>query len=136
MTCPEGWRDASMLILKGDRAGDSGVTPNLVVTRDRVPDDLPADARARMDALMDRQVKQMKEQLAGFALVSRRYDEERGSGEVKVDWESSGTPLTQGLTFVEAEGGVLMIATATAGRGEYGEHEGAFREMLGSFRAG
>lgn len=138
MTQPDGWQDKSMLILSSDRAGQSGVVPNMVVTRDRLPTDLPGEPRLRMDTLIDRQVAQMETQLARFAIVSRRVDDgdNRATGELKVDWESAQAALTQGLTFVDAGDGVLMIATATAGRGEYGEHEATFREMLQSFRTG
>jgi hypothetical protein len=34
--------------------------PNLVVTRDRLPNDLPAEPAARMEALIDRQIARMK----------------------------------------------------------------------------
>ena len=63
-----------MLILSAPAPGASGVTANMVVTRDTPPDDLPADPRARMEALIDRQVAQMAERLAGFAEVSRRIE--------------------------------------------------------------
>ena len=134
IACPEGWQDKSMLILSASAAGPSGVVPNMVVTRDKLPADLPAGGDTRMAALVDRQVAQMKDQLARFAEVSRRIGED--SAEVKVDWETAQAALTQTLNFVDADDGVLMIATATAGRGEFAEHEATFRKMLQSFRTG
>lgn len=47
IACPEGWRDKSMLILNADQPGPSGVTPNIVVTRETSLDDLlSTDPRA------------------------------------------------------------------------------------------
>ena len=136
MNCPEGWQDKSMLILSASDAGASGVRANMVVTRDAMPTDLPADPQARMAALLDRQVAQMSDQLAGFAEVSRRVvvGSGRSTAEVKVDWRSGSSALTQSVTFVDAGEDGLMIATATAGRGEFADAEPEFRRMLQSFR--
>lgn len=136
MTCPPDWLDKSMLILSDAKPGASGVTPNMVVTRDAPPKDLPADPRARMNTLIDAQVARMAEQLAGFEEVSRRVDA-RGDGataELKVDWHNAQAKLTQSITFVDDGKDGLVIATATAGRGEFAEAEPLFREMLKSFR--
>lgn len=136
--CPSGWQDKSMLILSAGQAGASGVTPNIVVTRDQLPPDLPPQPEERMNALLDRQVTQMRDQLAGFAEVSRRLTLDAGhpSAELKVDWNSAQASLTQSVTFVDAGDDGLMIATATAGRGEFADAEPTFREMLQSFRLG
>ena len=127
-----------MLVLSAARAGASGVTPNMVVTRDVLPDDLPHDAQARMNALIDRQVAEMVERLAGFQEISRRVDArgEAGMAEVKVDWHNAQAKLTQSITFVRDGRDGLMIATATAGQGEFADLEPMFREMLKSFRVG
>ena len=138
MTCPPGWQDKSMLILSAPNPGESGVTPNMVVTQLPPPTDLPADPQARMNALLDRQVAEMAEQLAGFREVSRRVDaqDDRAMAELKVDWHNAQAKLTQNLTFVrDAEGG-FIVATATAGRGEFAEADPLFRDMLKSFRLG
>ena len=127
-----------MLILSAAAPGESGVTPNMVVTRDVPPTDLPADPQARMNALIDRQVARMAEQLAGFEEVLRRV-EARSDGaiaEVKVDWHNAQAKLTQSLTFVEQGEGGMVIATATAGRGDFADAEPIFRDMLKSFRIG
>ena len=127
-----------MLILSAAAPGASGVTPNMVVTRDVPPTDLPADPQARMNALIDRQVARMAEQLAGFEEVLRRV-EARSDGaiaEVKVDWHNAQAKLTQSLTFVEQGEGGMVIATATAGRGDFADAEPIFRDMLKSFRIG
>jgi hypothetical protein len=136
MDCPGGWRDKSMLVLSASEAGASGVTPNMVVMRDVPPKDLPTDPQARMNTLIDRQVAQMAEQLAGFQEVSRRVDARGASvlAEVKVDWHNAQAKLTQSVTFVQDGDDGLVIATATAGRGEFDDAEPTFREMLKSFR--
>jgi hypothetical protein len=136
--CPPGWRDKSMLILSAGQAGASGVTPNIVVTREQLPPDLPKPPDQRMNMLLDRQVDQMRNQLAGFVEVSRRLNVDAGhpSAELKVDWTSVQAALTQSVTFVDAGDDGLMVATATAGRGEFAESEPVFREMLKSFRLG
>jgi hypothetical protein len=127
-----------MVILSAPGPGVSGVTANMVVTRDRIAPDLPTDPQARMNALIDRQVANMAEQLAGFEEVFRRVDA-RGGGamaEVRVDWHNAQARLTQGITFVEDGADGLVIATATAGRGEFADAEPIFRDMLKSFRIG
>ena len=80
----------------------------------------------------------MAEQLAGFEEVSRRVDA-RSDGtvaEVKVDWHNAQAKLTQSITFVQDGPERLVIATATAGRGELDDAEPTFRDMLKSFRIG
>ncbi len=136
MTCPDGWSDASMLILRADAPGSSGVIPNLVVTRDRLPGDLPDDPTERMTHLIDRQVAEMRPKLAGFAEVLRWISGDTAPpvGEVKVDWTSGATELTQALRLVDGGDGMLLIATATAGRSDFAAVEDQFKAMLGSFR--
>lgn len=137
MTCPDGWHDKSMLIFSAPQAGQSGVVPNLVVTRDRLPDDLPAEPAARMEALIDRQIAQMNSQLARFTIVSRQLEgQDYTIGKLTVDWESAQAALTQSLTFVDGDDGQLVIATATTGREDHARHEDTFRSILQSFRIG
>ncbi len=136
MTCPPGWRDTSMLILRAEAAGASGIAANLVVTRDVLPPDLPTAPAERMTALIDRQVAEMKPRLAGFAEVSRQVS---GTvpplvGEIRIDWTSGQSDLRQGLTLVDNGDGNLLIATATAARGEYPAHEPQFAAMLQTFK--
>lgn len=136
MDCPSDWRDKSMLVFSAAGPDGSGVTPNIVVIRDVPPKDLPADPQARMNALVDRQVAQMAEQLAGFEEVSRHV-QARGDAvmaEVKVNWHNAQAKLTQSVTFVEDQQDGLVIATATAGRNEFDDAEPTFRNMLKSFR--
>lgn len=138
MDCPDGWQDRSMLILSAPAPGPSGVTPNMVVTRDPLPKDLPADPEQRMAALIDGHVAQMAEQLAGFAEVSRRVEMRNGTAfaELRVDWHNAQARLSQSLTFVDDGPERVVVATATAGRGEYADAEPRFRAMLKSFRIG
>jgi hypothetical protein len=136
MTCPPGWQDKSMLILSAPGPGASGVTANMVVTQAVPPADLPADPQARLNAMLDRQVAQMAEQLAGFREIERRVDAQRDHAlaELRVDWHNAQARLTQKLTFVGDAAGGFIVATATAGRGEFDAAEQLFRDMLKSFR--
>ncbi|MDQ1077827.1 hypothetical protein QE401_000353 [Pseudoroseomonas cervicalis] len=138
MDCPPGWQDRSMLILSAAQPGGSGVTPNMVVTQDRLPPDLPEAPEERMAALLDRQVAQMRGQLANFAEISRRIlaGSRRPTAELRVDWSSPQALLTQWVTFVDAGEGRLLVATGTAGRADFAAAEPVFREMLRSFRLG
>lgn len=137
MACPPDWQDKSMLILSAAAAGASGVTPNMVVMRDVLPPDLPHEPLACMTALIDRQVAQMVEQLAGFREISRRVEgPDARMAEVKVNWHNAQAKITQGVTFVRDGADALMIATATAGQSEYEDAEPTFRGMLKSFRIG
>ena len=127
-----------MLVLSAAVADASGVTPNMVVMRDILPPDLPHDPQARMNTLVDRQVAQMTEQLAGFQEVSRLVEagEDARMAEVKVNWHNAQAKITQRITFVRDGTDALIIATATAGQGEFEDVEPIFRDMLKSFRLG
>lgn len=136
MACPPGWLDKSMLIMRAEAPGESGTTPNIVVTRDRMPTDLPAAPTERMHALLDRQVAEMKTKLAGFVEISRAVGgaEPTIRGELKVGWTSGEADLTQSLTFVDAGDGDLLVATGTAGRSDFADAEPRFNAMLQSFK--
>lgn len=71
IACPEGWSDKSMLILNADTPGATGVTPNIVVTRETSLEDLPVERPARLEAFVERQLEQMGVALSGFVVVSR-----------------------------------------------------------------
>ena len=135
IACPDGWHDKSMLIVAAAAPGASGIAPNMVVTREACPDDLPADPVAGLAAFVDRQLAQMRTSLPGFAEVARHYDERGGSAtaELRIDWTADDVPITQWINFVRTADAVL-IATATAGRHDFAEVEPAFVAMLQSYR--
>lgn len=135
IACPEGWGDKSMLILNADTPGASGVTPNIVVTRETSLDDLPVDRPARLEAFVERQLEQMMTALADFAVVSRIHaTSEQWSAELKIEWQSDGTPLMQWITYANADDTALIIATATAGRGDFAAAEPQFQAILKTVR--
>ncbi len=125
-----------MLILSAPGPAASGVTANMVVTQATPCADLPTDPQARLNTMLDRQVAQMAEQLAGFQEIERRVDAkgDHALAELRVNWHNAQARLTQKLTFVgDAQGG-FIVATATTGRGEFDAAEPLFRDMLKSFR--
>ena len=134
IVCPQGWVDKSMLVLSAERAGSTGVTPNLVITRETAPDDLPPDPAARLEAFVDRQLDRMRGALAGLTEVARRRAIFALSpAELRIDWMSDDIPITQWITYANLDESTLMIATATAGRNDFEDLELAFRSMLQDF---
>ncbi len=132
---PDGWHDKSMLILDADTPGPSGITPNLVVTRETAAESLPVEPVARLEEYVERQLAQMQRALAGFVVVSRRHATAAGTpAELQIDWTSDGTPLTQWVAYAVAGADALTVATATVAQGEFATMEPVFRSMLQSYR--
>ena len=135
IACPEGWRDASMLILSAEKPGSTGVTPNLVITREPASDELPADPVERLEEFVERQLDAMRLSLSGLTEVARRNaTATRPSAELKIDWVSDDVPITQWITYANANDTTLTIATATAGQRDFADAEPKFRSMLLGFR--
>ncbi len=135
IACPDGWADKSMLILNAGQPGPSGVVPNLVVTREPVPDGLPADRAARLEVFVDGQLKQMHGALKDLTEVARQHaTTEQPSAELTIDWSSGTVLLSQWITYANAAGDTFVIATATAGRGELADLKPALAAMLETVR--
>ena len=137
MTCPPGWQDKSMLILGAERPGSSGLTANLVVTREAAAADLPSGAAERLEAFVDRQLAQMQGSLSQFKQTARRHaTTARTVAELEIDWVSDGVPVSQWIRYANLNAGTLIVATATAGRSDFAGLEPVFRTMLQSLRVG
>ena len=121
-----------MLILSAPAPGQSGVAPNMVVTHDKVPPDLPPQHPERMHALLEKQVSEMREKMNGFKELWRNVDGTYPVAEIMINWVTPQAPVGQWVTFAELTDGRLMVATATAGRDEFDEHHPTFRKMLES----
>ena len=135
IACPEGWIDNSMLILNAGEPGPSGVVPNLVVTRQPVPEDLPVDRALRLEAVVDGQVEQMRRALKDLKEVSRQHaTAAHWSAELRIEWLSGKIPLAQWVTYANAGGDTFIVATATAGSREFADLEPAFQAMLQTVR--
>lgn len=135
IACPPGWIDRSMLILNAGQPGPSGVAPNLVVTREPIPDDLPEDRVARLEAFVDRQLEQMHAALAGLDEIDRQTaTASQWSAEVRIDWVSGETPLSQWITYADAGDETFIVATATTGRGDFAAVKATFQAMLQTVR--
>ncbi len=135
IACPDGWHDKSMLIVTAAVPGASGVSPNMVVTREPLPDDLPDDPEEGLALFVDRQLAQMRTSLADFIEVER-HGELRGNSataELRIDWTADAVPITQWINFVRTDAAVL-IATATAGQRDFAELQPKFLTMLQSYR--
>ncbi|WP_218030235.1 DcrB-related protein [Acetobacter nitrogenifigens] len=135
ITCPEGWRDASMLIVSASAPSPSGLTPNLVITRETLSDSLPEDRIERLHEFVDRQIDQMETALADFREVSlRRATSARLTVELTIAWTSGGVPVTQSITYAYAGEKTVVISTATASQDHFSEIEPQFTKILQSFR--
>ena len=135
IACPDGWHDKSMLIVTADVPGTSGVSPNMVVTREPLPGDLSDDPAEALAQFVDRQLAQMRTALADFVELER-HDELRGSSataELRIEWTADGVPITQWINFVRT-GSAVLIATSTAGQRDFAECKPAFVAMLESYR--
>ncbi|MBS4075226.1 DcrB-related protein [Ameyamaea chiangmaiensis] len=137
ITCPDGWRDASMLILSATAPSPSGITPNLVITREPLPDPETADRVARLQDFVDRQIDQMHTALKDFREVAhRRATAERPGVALTIEWTSNGIPVTQAITYAYADARTVVISTATASQSEFPQAEPQFLALLRSFRMG
>ncbi|MDE2596467.1 MAG: DcrB-related protein [Sphingomonadales bacterium] len=136
MVCPPGWIDRSMTIMSAPGADQSGVAANMVVTRDRMPGDLPHSHPQRMHALLDRQVLEMRRNMAEFRELWRKVDAEHPVAEIMVQWRTPQAPVAQWITFADLGRDDMMIATATAGRDTFGDHEATFHRMMKSLVTG
>lgn len=135
ITCPAGWRDASMLILTAEQPGRSGVTPTVVITREVVPDDFPTDPEERLRAFVDRQIEKMRASLPGFEeFANRPASGDRPTAQLRIGWVSDDVPVTQSLVYAWEDGETIMTSTASAGRNDFAGLEPSFRSMLQSFR--
>jgi len=133
--CPDGWRDASMLIVAAEAPSPSGVTPNIVVTREPLSDTLPTGRVERLEEFVERQIDGMREALTDFREIARRrVTSERLTASLTIDWISDGVPVTQWLTYAYANENTVVISTASAGRKEFSDLEFRFRSILQSFR--
>lgn len=123
-----------MLIYSAPGPAASGVTANMVVTKDKMPPNLPATLPDRMHALLNHQAGEMRDRLARFEEDWRNVDQTLPLAEIKVQWAAPQGPVAQWVTFLEQEDGALLVATATCGRGEFDDHEPIFRRMLESMK--
>jgi hypothetical protein len=132
MASPPGWVDKSMLILSAPGPARSGITANMVVTRDVVPPGLPDARPLRMHALLDKQTAEMRERMARFQERWRNVDDHHPVAEILIDWQAPQGAVAQWVTFADLGDGALMVATATCGRDEFDDHAPIFRQMLQS----
>ena len=135
MACPDGWLDKSMLVLSAAKPGASGVSPNFVVTRELMPEDLRALAEDALAAFVERQIAQMRTTLPGPVSIARRQAADASAlPELRIDWTADSIPLTQWIGYNQASDGTVVIATGTAGRTDFAAVEPVFHAMLRSFR--
>ena len=135
IACPAGWSDKSMLILNADTPGATGVTPNVVVTRDASVDDLPVERPARLEAYVERQLADMATVLSGFVIVSRLHaTADRWSAELVIEWLADGTPLMQRISYAVADDDAVIVATATTGRADFATLEAELQAILHTVR--
>lgn len=132
MASPPGWVDKSMLILSAPGPAASGVTANMVVTRDVMPAGLPDGLPQRMNALLDKQAVEMRERMARFQERWRNVDAHHPVAEILIDWAAPQGAVAQWVTFADLGEGALMVATATCGAAEFDDHAPTFRQMLQS----
>lgn len=136
MACPPDWQDKSMLILTATTPGQSGVSPNMVVTRDALPEG-PTDAASRLEMFVEQQLELMRAQLTELEPPSRRSaTASNATAEIKINWVSQGIPVTQWINYAVFNEAEITIASATAGRDDFADAEPMFRTMLQSFRHG
>lgn len=135
LACPDGWKDASMLIVTSETSSESGVIPNLVITRAPLSDVLPPGQIDRLQEFVDQQLDAMKDSLADFeAVAQRRVTAERPTAAITINWTSNGTPVTQAITYAYADEKTVVISTASASRKEFPDMEAQFLKLLQSFR--
>jgi hypothetical protein len=133
--CPEGWCDRSMLALTAPVPGPSGVTPNVIVTREALPAG-PGDPTTRLEEHVDAQVASWRG-LDRFETILRRHASlAEPIAEVRVGWHADGLAMTQWVTYALADDMTMVVAAATAGRADFAAIEPALRGVLQTLRLG
>lgn len=131
--CPEGWADRSMLALTARSPAPSGVTPNVVVTREPLPSG-PGDPATRLENHVAAQVAGWRG-LAQFEEIMRRHaSPAEPIAEVRVAWNAEDVPMTQWVTYALADDATMVVAAATAGRADFAAAEPALRSLLETLR--
>lgn len=133
--CPEGWSDRSMLVLTA-APGASGISPNLVVTRETLAGSgqAPADIVRRVEAHVAEEIARWQGKPGYEALMRRHATPKNLSAEIRLIWTDGAAPLAQWLTFIAAAPDGIVVAAATASRGEMTALEPRFHAMLETLR--
>lgn len=137
IVCPRGWRDTSTLILTAERPGTSGITPNLVITRRILPDDLPSDPVLRLQEFVNRQILAMQMSLDDFVEITCRHPvKERLTASLRISCKAEGMPVIQLFNYAYSDHAAVVISAATAGKDDFPDFEQTFASMLRSVRLG
>lgn len=133
---PDGWTDKSMLIMSAPGPGANGVTANLVVTRDKMPPDLPPEGHRRYDALIDFYHSEMRTKLTRCIMTDRTAapDHVPPFAEACVTWVAPQGPIGQWLRWIDAGNDTMIVATGTTGRDDLAALTPVFRSMIGTLR--
>lgn len=135
IACPEGWADRSMLVLTAP-PGASGIAANLVVSREALAGggQAAADIARRIEAHVEGEIKRWKGKPGYAELMRRHATPDLPTAEMRLVWTDGAEPLAQWLSFLPADLDTVVVAAATAPRGDMAALEPQFHAMLETLR--
>lgn len=127
---PRDWDNRSIIVFRAPAEGD-GRVPNLVMTRDRIPDE-----EDDLYAYADRQLGELAKQLRGFALIGSKEEQVGGRPAITLSFtsDSKDGQLVQRLTMIQLGDRRVACFTLTSPEIEMGRVAPLFQRMMQSVR--
>ncbi|MBI4701653.1 MAG: DcrB-related protein, partial [Deltaproteobacteria bacterium] len=127
---PRDWEDRSLVAFSAPLGPGQKAAPNLVLTRDRLPEDLDLDGYA------DRQLDALEERLDELEILERERIEVGGQPAVRARFVSSGSagPFEQWLTMIQLPERVVASLTMSVPEAEADRMAPLFEHILSSVR--
>jgi len=125
---PRDWDNRTIIVFRAPVEGDERA-PNLVMTRDRIPED-----DEDLFAYADRQVADLAKQLRGFVILGSKEEEVDGHPAITVSFtsDSKDGQLVQRLTMVQLPDRQVASFTLTAPEVEVNRVAPLFQRMMES----
>ena len=136
IACPDGWLDRSMLVLTAAQPGPSGIAANLVVTRELLDGTAhdPAGVARRLEAHVAAEIARWQGRPGYEEIMRRHATPDLPTAELRLVWADEAVALAQWLTFTAVDATTIVVAAATAPRGDMAVLEPQFRAMLETLR--
>jgi hypothetical protein len=127
---PRDWEDRTVIAYAAPPQGDQRATSNVVVTRDRFPDD------EELESYVARQVESLEGRLKGFALNEMEETTVSERPAISLSFSSNGPngKLEQRLTIVAMPDRAVTSFTMTAPASEAAQVGPLFDRMVSSIR--
>jgi len=129
---PDGWIDRSMIAYSSPEMPQSGIFPNIVITKDNFGNTFGTSLSDRINLFANKQLDSMKNQLIEPVIHDRQLFTilDRPSVEIYLSWLSGQTRIKQRVVFIAYDEEQVVISTATAAESEFNEYRDSFIAMI------